>query len=470
MDAQVTFQSELAQALDQRKAWLDHTEMPQLKEAFSVFKGAFNSLYQVLLHKGLVEEDPYKNDIKIGELETPSEAPFTESERMEQMSIRLSAYDSQLDFLLTFYQFSVDFLTMERMKRVVGIVKYFNWLQVSPNSQYVNTRALAEIVNIAKAGNDQLAAGIIADSIVRLEQVSKNILKYLKEISDFHRENYKLEARLRFFDKLTFDKATVFTKKDETMLQIKRKFAETMGDRPFYPELMEEILKEDYSAEGPALKQELLKKLSLPQETPQTKKAAASLRPMLLEGFKGLSTLSYILTDAISKLQDNKILLDSQQNGFWQKVKLVILKMLNKDLEEVFYDIEYLDPLTGMTKSEKINFGTFLSDLNKKARFLAALTTRGSNVMARLEAASDEQLLSMLSKNIEELQRFHRVLAGIDEFFKTEISKENRDRVRGIKPEISAIKNGIVKANQKRHEYIAQKEEEEQMKRLGIEG
>jgi hypothetical protein len=37
--------------------------------------------------------------------------------------------------------------------------------------------------------------------------------------------------------------------------------------------------------------------------------------------------------------------------------------------------------------------------------------------------------------------------------------------MRGIKPELSAIKNGIVKANQKRHEYIAQKEEVEQMKR-----
>jgi hypothetical protein len=30
------------------------------------------------------------------------------------------------------------------------------------------------------------------------------------------------------------------------------------------------------------------------------------------------------------------------------------------------------------------------------------------------------------------------------------------------------VKNAIIKANQKRHEYIAQKEELEQMKRLGI--
>jgi hypothetical protein len=40
--------------------------------------------------------------------------------------------------------------------------------------------------------------------------------------------------------------------------------------------------------------------------------------------------------------------------------------------------------------------------------------------------------------------------------------------VKGIKPELATIKNAIVRANQDRYEYSAQKEEEEQMKRLGI--
>jgi hypothetical protein len=73
-----------------------------------------------------------------------------------------------------------------------------------------------------------------------------------------------------------------------------------------------------------------------------------------------------------------------------------------------------------------------------------------------------------LSKNIEELQSLHKTLSALDVFFKSEASREDREKVKGIKPELTAIKNGIVKANQKRHEYIAQKEEQEQMKRLGI--
>ncbi|MCL2759776.1 MAG: hypothetical protein FWD22_06145, partial [Treponema sp.] len=43
----------------------------------------------------------------------------------------------------------------------------------------------------------------------------------------------------------------------------------------------------------------------------------------------------------------------------------------------------------------------------------------------------------------------------------------DRSKIKGIKPELSALKNTFVKANQIRYDYSAQKEEEEQMKRLG---
>jgi len=62
----------------------------------------------------------------------------------------------------------------------------------------------------------------------------------------------------------------------------------------------------------------------------------------------------------------------------------------------------------------------------------------------------------------------HKTLSALDEFFKAEVNKEDRDKVRGIKPELATIKNAIVRANSKRHDYSAQKEEEEQLRRLGV--
>jgi hypothetical protein len=80
----------------------------------------------------------------------------------------------------------------------------------------------------------------------------------------------------------------------------------------------------------------------------------------------------------------------------------------------------------------------------------------------------EAQLLGILERNIREVQSLHKTLSAMDDFFKAAVDKEGRDKIRGIKPDLGAIKNAIVKANQKRYEYSAQKEEEEQFKRLGI--
>ena len=45
---------------------------------------------------------------------------------------------------------------------------------------------------------------------------------------------------------------------------------------------------------------------------------------------------------------------------------------------------------------------------------------------------------------------------------------EDRPKLKGIKAELLTIKGALIKANQKKHEYVAQMEEAEQMKRLGI--
>jgi len=189
---------------------------------------------------------------------------------------------------------------------------------------------------------------------------------------------------------------------------------------------------------------------------------------LLIDGLRGLGTLSFSLDDTLHKLDENSALLESEKNGVWDKLRRLIQQMFNKETDPIQYALEYLDPIKGTSKTENLNYTNFRQEAERKSRFLASLANKASSVYKKMEAATDEQALAILSKNIEELQSIHKVMAALDEFFKSEASREDRERVRGIKPELSAIKNGIVKANQKRHEYIAQKEEQEQMKRLGI--
>ena len=89
-------------------------------------------------------------------------------------------------------------------------------------------------------------------------------------------------------------------------------------------------------------------------------------------------------------------------------------------------------------------------------------------VMAKLKNMNEEQCTAYLERTIRDVQNYHRILTSLDDYFKSNISQSERARIKGIKPELASVKNCIVKANQLRAEYTAAKEEEEQMKRLGI--
>jgi hypothetical protein len=69
---------------------------------------------------------------------------------------------------------------------------------------------------------------------------------------------------------------------------------------------------------------------------------------------------------------------------------------------------------------------------------------------------------------MEDLVLVYRRLQGLDTFFKNAVEREQKAELKGIKIELTSINNSMVRANQKKHEYIARKDEFEQMKRLGI--
>jgi hypothetical protein len=142
--------------------------------------------------------------------------------------------------------------------------------------------------------------------------------------------------------------------------------------------------------------------------------------------------------------------------------------MVQKEEESLVYEVEFFDITTSTTKKEPIRFQPFMEDLKKRARIYGGILARAGSGYKRLEQAGEEQLFTFLHKHIEELQLIHRRLSGLETFFRSEIPRENRASIRGIKIELTAIQNCIVKANQKRHDYVARKEEMEQLRKLGV--
>ena len=448
----------LGDALKARADWLEKSELPKLKDELRGYHTGFASLYNLYLKKGLIHEDPYKAEAKIGELEVPNSAAFSEAEKLDQLTRRLANYDNQLDFLVNFYQFSAEFLNMDRIKRIVGLVKYIDWVHLTPDSQSPVTKAVAEMTNLIKVGCEPLQMSVITESLSRLNKSYAPIMNYLKILTEYQREAFKLDLR---------DITTGMSPTEANPLAIKKKFSQAKSGFPFYPDLAEELIKEDYSPEGPALREAVLKKLQVAEIKPKTVKAQVSFKGLLLEGIQGLGGTAGTFMDILTKLDENQTLLENRKQSLMQKLKKLMQQMLNKEPDPIIYDVEYMDPVKGITVRERVNFTSFRGDLERKVRTLTPLAARGA-ATAKLESMQEEQLVSFLERNIREAQSLHKTLGALDDFFKAAVDKADRDKIRGIKPELGTIKNAILRANSKRHEYSAQKEEEEQLKRLGV--
>ena len=448
---------------------LDRVELPKLKECFKLFQTAFQGIHAVLLRKGVIQTDPYKFDLKISEVQTPPEGPFAESEKNEQISIRLSQFDSYLDFLNGYYQFSVDFLTMGRVKRLINLTKYFNFLQFSENSNQANTRCFAEVVGLVRKGTDPLSTGILGEGLLSLEKTSREIFQILKSLTLYHKERYKLDIRQLVLAGLTLDRERVITHRDEAIRNIKRKFSETMGDRPFYAELVEEVLAEDFSSDGPNLRDDILAQLKVQEEKKADTAQARNFKAIVLDGARVLAGSGYQLEEAIRKLRENSVLLESQNRTFMGQMRKMIRRIFNPAEDNVVYLVDYSDPITAEHRREEIDFTKLSEEIARRGRVLSSMMVRNSQSWQRLASAPEEQVYNFLVKGLEDLQRYYRRLSALDEHFKNEITDpESKPRIRGIKVELATLKTSIIKANQKKHEYVAQKEEIEQMRRLGI--
>ena len=134
-------------ALDRQRDHLDSVKLPKVKENFDALRGTFENFYIVLLRKSLIREDPYKLEHKFSEIELPPNDPVTESEKTDQISMRMSYFDSQLTFLQNYYQFTVDFLSLKRIKLLAGLTKFVNWDNLSAASTHVNTRLVGELLS-----------------------------------------------------------------------------------------------------------------------------------------------------------------------------------------------------------------------------------------------------------------------------------------------------------------------------------
>jgi hypothetical protein len=452
---------QLKTALDTRRDWFNKTELLKFREEFRKFHREISSLYALFTNKGFINEDPYKNDSVITELSVPPAGSFNDSNKRDQLGIRLSALDNEIDFLVNFHEFSADSFTQEKLKVIMGLVKYIDWIHLTPDGINVTTQAISEVIsNMRHGSTDQITATTLTGALDTLSESTKSIINTLKLLSDYNRELYKYNMRVNITSSMSAAEATT--------ANIKKKYISQKTGTPFYAELADELVKEDYSADSASLREKVLQRLTVEMQ-PKKKavKEPVCFKSILIDGLNSIGAAGINLAEIRVKVSENSNLLENQKGGFWMIIKNLFAQITNKEADPIVYEIEYTDPVKSLLVREKVDMGSFYSILDKKISIFGAISARGS-AEKKLEAMDENQLIDMLQRNIKDVQNLHKTLNGLDEYFKNAVDRESRQRVKGIKPELSALKNSIARASDKLSDYHVQREEQEQFKKLGI--
>jgi hypothetical protein len=458
------------QSVLKKRDHVERTVLPKLRDAIIAFKTYFESIFNILKRKSLIRDDPYKDDEKISEVLPPSSEPFMDSERDEQLSRRMSNFHSQLDFLSNYYQLSLEFLDLKRVKGIVDLFKYVNWTNFTPTSTNQETRFLAELVQKVKMGSDNISIQILSDATGQLERNVKQIFTCLDEIIFILKEMYKLDTRKNLIPNLSRNMRALVSSPQEAIKdkELKVLFAKNMPAKPYFPELLREVFEEDFTQNGEALKNTMLQRLEVKEDQKKKAKKQTDYKVIALQGIRVLASAGFQMEDAVSKLNDNHSAYISRKMGIGERIYRWFRNLVVGKNKTQSYDIEYFDVTSSTTRSERVDFNEVIEEVQKRAKLFTSLTNRASSQYHRLETAPEDHLYSFLTKNIASLIIIHRRLAGLNDFFKSEMSRERKGKLRGINLELNVMRNSIVKANKRKHEYNAAKEEIRQMKRLGI--
>jgi hypothetical protein len=468
MEALKKYSAALEEALNARREWLVGTEIPLLKDELRTYYSYFKKIYEILLKRGALIEDPYKQEIKDGELKIPPVESFPESRMIDELSLRLSLYDSQLDYLVNFYPMNLEDLTQDTVKLLTGLVNFIDWPNLASSNSKPNTRALAEIITSVKGSLDQISLSLLGDFQTDIGRITAKILSQLNNITEYQKELLKNEIRRKITMELVPEQppgeSLSDKKRAEYFAEIRGLYRTVIQDAPFYPAMIEEILKEDYTVVGGELKKQILKDLTVPETKPKTPKAADH-KQVIIDGFRALSGVSASLEEIITKFDENNHIMENAKDNVWERIKRLFRHIFKVSADSVVYNLVIFDPIQGTSVKETVNYAEYRAELDRRVHAIAAL---GRERRSELEKMGEDQLLLFLDKSIKEVQGMHRKLASFDDFFKSNSSRNVRERIRGIKPELSAIKNAVLTAGQRRYEFIMLKDQAERLKRMGI--
>ena len=465
-----SFTETLLKALDEKAQWYDMDELPRILETYRLLHTCVKVIFDFLVKKTLITPDPYKLEKKISDIKSPDVEEFSESERSRVIGQRFSDYESTLDFLCNYYKFSVSQLSLLNVKKLMDLNGSFLWNAFSANSNKINTRTLAALVFSARQNCDALNAGMISDNLSKASVALNNINAALKEYTDFQKEWYKGQIRRNVIADANFDMSKALSDRNSELQQIKKNFAAGMGKVPFYGELVDEIIQEDQGDKKEELQKRTLAKLNVQKENDKKAEKKIDTKAMIMSSLQVIGSTPPLLGAIMQKITENHDILEGEHNSLMDKLRRSFRKAFGVSEKPLFYTLNFVDQTTGAKRTEKLNYQGFMTDISTKTRRFSSVAQTTSPGYQKIASLPEDKIAEFVLAQITECNRLITTLTALDDFFKNAATTANKSKIKGLKIDITTLKNSIIKANQMRVEYVSYIEEEAQMKRLGITG
>jgi len=462
------FVDDLTPRLRDYGAELERAVLPTLKSHVHVLKSTYDALIGLLKKKGLLADDPYQFSEKISEIRAVPNEPFLESQKQSVVSIRMHNFETQITFLAEYYQFGLEYLTLSRLKAITQLLRYVKWENLSENAAEQNTKLVAELVGRIRKGEDSITTGLLNDMINQLTSNTAKVFDALKKVTFYKREEYKLSLRNSFWSGLNLAQEEVSGNPDNVQRKIKKEFAVAIKGQPYVPELIKELLDEDFAPNAAFLREELQNKLKVTKAVQEKPKSSSDPLQELMEAVRSLATGNIPLDTALRKLSDNADLLDVTQDSLGERFQRWLRKLMGIQSKPRVFLIDLFDPSTGATKRDPLEFDPFLEENRGRVKVLAGLANRNGPSFQALAQRGEDGILTWFERQFIDLAKTVEKVNGLDVFFKTEVPKDRRSQVKGVKAEVAQIRTIIGNANKQRHEAVGRREEKEQLKRLGI--
>lgn len=438
------FLNQLKDALKRKAEWFDNVRLPELLDTYKTLQGCTKNLQEVFTKKTIIMPDPYRTEKILQDITIPETSSFTDKEASSVFGSRFSDYASMLDFLCATFNFTVDNLTIPKIKKLLEFNGVFQWNLLSSNCiEHSNTKALANAIAEAKNNTPEVIISMISDCVERNDKALSKIDGLLKEVVSIQKEMYKYDIRMDIIGHEEFNKEKAFTSPDNEMAEIKRIYAKVMGKNPFYTEFIKELIQEDLASNKNELRMGVLKRLALQQE--KSKKSDSMYHEMLLNIVLSIASLGPTLTQLKNKLILNLDLVFKEKKSLFGFLR----KIFHLKRSDRVCAIQ----VAGSDRLENLKADEFIAFINSKEKLYSSLASNGTE-FDKLDSSSDEAILAFITKQIGDCQAMFTKFNGLDEYFKRIVDVSLVPRIKGTQIERAAMRSTIVNATSKREDYI----------------